>query len=343
MSDRPDHAMAAATSLTRSGRLAEATALLRRTLAGSGRTRASTGGASAHPLPTERLHMPGRVSGGELRSLSYANAAGSRAYRLYIPSGYRGAPTPLVIMLHGGTQSAEDFAAGTRMNAVAERDTFLVAYPEQSRAANRMGYWNWFEPAHQRRDAGEPSLVAGITREVMGACCVDAQRVWIAGLSAGGAMAAIMAATYPELYGAVGVHSGLPYGAAHDVQSAFAAMNGAGPATARPRPASVPLIVFTGDADKTVAPVNATRLVSDALAGGAATTTRTAGQVPGGHRFTRTDHRDAAGRIRAEAWTVHGAGHAWAGGSPAGSYTDRAGPDASAEMARFFREHGRRA
>lgn len=251
---------------------------------------------------------------------------------------------PLIVMLHGGGQHPIDVAIGTRLNELAERDGFLVAYPEQSRSANAMGYWNWFQPSDQVHGEGEPSLIAGITRRVMDEHSVDAGRVGVAGFSAGGAMAAVMGATYPDLYAAAAVHSGLSYRGAHDLPSALAAMSRGAPSRAVSRGRGIPLIVFHGDRDTVVDLANADDLVEQGLlATGtpAEAATTTLGQVPGGHAYTRTVYPGADGRPLVERWIVHGAGHAWSGGSAEGSYTDSRGPDASAELVRFLADNAR--
>jgi poly(hydroxyalkanoate) depolymerase family esterase len=273
---------------------------------------------------------------------TYSNPAGSRAYRLFIPSRYQGQPLPLVVMLHGCTQSPDDFAAGTRMNFIAEKQTCFVVYPAQRSEANQAKCWNWFRTADQQRGRGEPSLIAGITRQIMRDYAVDPARVYVGGLSAGAAAAAIMGATYHDLYAAIGVHSGLACGAATDLPSAFVAMRQGGGSDHRIIPGDgppVPTIVFHGDRDITVHPNNGDHILEQSMRATSAEKKVHRGQVPGGHAFTCTIHTNASGRGIFEHWNIHGAGHAWSGGNPAGSYTDPRGPDATREMLRFFLEH----
>ena len=247
---------------------------------------------------------------------------------------------PLVVMLHGCTQSPDDFATGTRMNHAAEAHGFIVAYPAQTGTANAQKCWNWFNPADQRRDGGEASLIAGISRQVMHDFAIDPSKVYVAGLSAGAAAAAIMANTYPELYAAVGIHSGLACGAAQNMQSAFTAMRRGNDGRARTATGRiVPAIVFHGNRDTTVNPRNADAVVAQAVQGQSLRTQVETAQVPNGHAYTCTSRIDGDGNTLTEQWVVHGAGHAWSGGSPDGSYTDPRGPDATAEMLRFFRQH----
>jgi poly(hydroxyalkanoate) depolymerase family esterase len=278
--------------------------------------------------------------GARFEERAVAEAAGSRRYKVYVPSGYRGQALPVVVMLHGCTQDPDDFAAGTRMNALAEEQTFLVAYPEQPPSANLQRCWNWFAPGDQVREGGEPALIAAVARAVIAEFSADPARIYAAGLSAGGAAAAILAATYPDLFAAVGVHSGLACGAARDLPTALAAMKGQGTAAPGQNPRPVPTIVFHGDGDRTVHPLNGDQVAAQALPGSgrAASLAETVSQgtSPGGMAYTRRVRSDASGRPLLEQWQLHGAGHAWSGGSPDGSYTDPRGPDASREMIRFF-------
>lgn len=345
MNGNRDFNMTEATRLTRAGRLSEASRLISRTLADAPEEH-----RAARMTPPKNGHASAGSIGTFVDAV-YPTAAGERRYKLYLPSGHGGAPLPLVVMLHGGTQGAEDFAAGTRMNSVAERERFRVVYPEQSAAANSMKYWNWFRAADQRRGAGEPALIAGITRQVIRRYGAGGAPTYVAGFSAGGAMAAVMAAVYPDLYAAVGVHSGLAYGAAHDVPSAFAVMKQGPPTDVRLPGEAIPLIVFQGDRDQTVDRVNGDRLIDQwgtvtrngrgAHATAGAAPTRHEGRVAGGRSYTQLSYPAAGARPAMEQWIVHGGGHAWSGGGPQGSYTDESGPDASAEMARFFRQHAR--
>jgi poly(hydroxyalkanoate) depolymerase family esterase len=227
------------------------------------------------------------------------------------------------------------------MNELADELGFIVAYPQQARTANVSRCWNWFNAADQQRELGEPALIAGITRTVIERYQADPRRVYVAGLSAGGAMAAIMGHTYPDLYAAVGIHSGLAYAAARDLPSALAAMRGDGPVTAvmagEPRHA-VPTIVFHGDEDSTVHPRNSHHAIARATSAGAPEAEVESGEARG-LEYTRSLQADASGKPVAEHWIVHGAGHAWSGGSIDGSFADPRGPDASREMLRFFLQH----
>ncbi len=297
---------------------------------------------------------PAASGAGQFVRRTLQHPAGARDYKLYTPAAKADAPTgprPLVVMLHGCTQSADDFAAGTRMNRLADEHGFLVLYPEQSASANTSRCWNWFRPQDQVREGGEPALIAAMVREVMSGqpagAQVDARRVFVAGLSAGAAMAVVLGETWPDLFAAVGAHSGLPFAAAHDIPSAMAAMKGRSvmgrahfPGTAddprRSATHAVPTIVFHGDRDHTVQLSNGEHITRQAAGKSALQASSEAGTAAGGRRFTRQLHTDPAGRVLVEQWTVHGAGHAWSGGDAAGTYTDNAGPDASAEMLRFF-------
>jgi poly(hydroxyalkanoate) depolymerase family esterase len=285
-----------------------------------------TGSVVRAPVPV--------ADGARFEERTYANSAGSRVYKLFVPSGYVGQEVPLVVMLHGCRQSPDDFAVGTGMNQLAEEQSFLVAYPAQSAAANVSRCWNWFKATDQERDRGEPSLIAGIAREIMRDFKVAPARVSIAGLSAGGAAAAIMGATYPELFDAVGVHSGLACGAALDMPSAFGAMR-TGARDLRRRGA-VRTIVFHGDKDMTVNSVNGDQVIAQSAPATNSRVSVCRGESPQGARYTRTVYTDESGQDTMEQWVVHGLGHAWSGGNPAGSYTDPRGPDASREMVRFF-------
>jgi poly(hydroxyalkanoate) depolymerase family esterase len=274
----------------------------------------------------------------ELISARYTSDAGSLDYKLFIPENYDGSPCPLVIMLHGCSQDARDFARGTGMNAVADQAGCLVAYPEQSPSANSGKCWNWFEDAHHHRGGGEPALIAGVTRQIMDDYAVDPGRVFVAGLSAGGAMAVVLGRTYPDLFAAVGCHSGLAYGCAVGTGAAMQAMQyGQAAGTNRAGSSVTPLIVFHGDMDGTVHPRNGEGVIEQSLqlSGLRHLSAHETGEARG-RSFTREVHRSAAGGILAERWTVHGSGHAWSGGQREGSYADAKGPDASREMLRFF-------
>ena len=269
--------------------------------------------------------LRGNKAPGRFVKRSFSNGAGTRAFKVYLPARYRGQALPLVVMLHGCKQTPDEFALATGMNRLADELGFVVVYPAQPWSANYSKCWNWFRPRDQQRDGGEPSLIAGITRQVIGRYNVDRRRVYVAGLSAGGAMAAIMAATYPDLYAAAGIHSGLPYASARDGASAIAAMRGLRSADATLP--DVPTIVFHGDRDGTVHHRQADY-------GGPAAQIKTETGEAGGRAYTRTLY--GTGKAFVEHWLVHGAGHAWYGGNPEADYADAKGPDAAREMLRFF-------
>lgn len=274
---------------------------------------------------------------GTFVSARFADARMERDYMLYIPPQAGERPLPLLVMLHGCTQDSRDFAAGTRMNDLAKEQGCFVLYPTQSKKANPQRCWNWFKHSHQQRGRGEPALLVAMARDVMSRHAIDPRRVYVAGLSAGGAMAAILGDAYPDLFAAVGVHSGLATGAAKDLPSALAAMrSGAASSAGRSGP---PTIVFHGDADATVHPANGEHVVSASAASPASDHQVDRQRAPGGRAYTRGVHRSPDGAVQAEHWVIHGGGHAWSGGSREGSYTDPEGPDATREMFRFFLEH----
>jgi poly(hydroxyalkanoate) depolymerase family esterase len=372
MNDTFQRLMAEATRLTRAGHLGRATAAIQAALAGA----ACAGEqATAAPVATDAaqvidvdavevvevdtLHVvdldaplgePPVIHPATPADRAFASAddgfisgihherAGKRAYKLYVPPGHRGRRMPLVVMLHGCTQGPDDFAAGTRMNDAARDQGFLVLYPAQDQHANASRCWNWFKHNHQERGRGEPHLIAGMTRHVIERYGVDAERVYVAGLSAGGAMAAILGEAYPDLFAAVGVHSGLPAKSAADLPGALKAMKEGAPAGGTR--AGPPTIVFHGDRDTTVHPVNGERIAASRH--GHATPESETALSANGRRYTRVSYRDGSGRVVTEHWVVHGGAHAWSGGDPRGSYTDAKGPDATTEMLRFFFAHSNR-
>jgi poly(hydroxyalkanoate) depolymerase family esterase len=324
---------------------AEAAAARLRMPLGETLTRLRSGELPSFALSPDALAKLGKrptvrvPEGASFLSRSFACEAGVRPYKVYVPSALRGARAPLIVMLHGCTQNADDFAVGAGMNRLAEEHGLVVAYPEQPLTANHLGCWNWFNEGDQRRDSGEPSIIAGVTRFLIAEMNLDPARVFVAGLSAGGAMADVMSATYPDLYAAAGVHSGLPYGVATDQASAFLAMSGK--SSRRPRRAArrARTIIFHGASDAKVHPTNADRIMSEARAGMSGTHHETTQRgTSNGRHYRRTVVADERGVSQLEYWAIDGLGHAWSGGSPEASHTEPRGPDASLEMLRFFLE-----
>ena len=288
---------------------------------------------------------------------SYSNAAGTRSYELAVPSSYKpGTPAPLIVALHGCTETANQFGKLTRFSELAEAKGFIVVYPEQSKSANKMGCWNWFQDANVKRGTGEPAIIAGITQSIQQHYSVDPRRIYVAGLSAGGAMSAVMGATYPDLYAAYGVGSGCEYTAG----AACAGYQSADPELAGRRAYQamgsyarvVPFIAFQGDKDTTVPPINATQLVragqvtadwaDDGQANGSvpkAAVKTVDARVSGGRTYTVNRYSERAGYELAQYWLVHGMNHAWSGGDPSQQYADPTGPNESAAMLDFFISH----
>lgn len=358
--------MAEALRLTTSGDLRQATRLIQSSLSGSASKPSENTAASEPPTdltPGQRTLALPRPGVEDLRQAKprpertdlepdadrfgerqYAGPEGLMSYMLYRPAGIE-VGSPLVIMLHGCTQTPENFALGTGMNALADEMGFIVAYPRQTSAANMQRCWNWFKPGDQQRGKGEPALIAAIARQIVADHGTDERRIYVAGLSAGGAAAAILGNAYPDIFSAIGIHSGLACGAARDMPSAFAAMRN-GPANARggtKRAPFVPVITFHGDRDATVDPVNSAHIIATPVQASpvSLTTRKEKGGSAGMHAYTREISCGRDGNILIEQWTVHGAGHAWSGGHAPGTYVDKNGPDASRAMMTFFLQHSR--
>jgi poly(hydroxyalkanoate) depolymerase family esterase len=319
------------------------------------------------------LALPNVANAGEWVNGSASNASGTRNYVLWVPSGFQNQdkrnPVPLLMMLHGCMQTPQDLAAISGMNQVADKNNFLVVYPDQTKEANPLRCWIWFDPKHQARDSGEPSILAAIVKQVAATYNIDARRVYVAGISAGAAMAVVMGATYPDVFHGIGVNSGLAFKAGSDLQSGLAAMKQGGPDPKQlgfeafksmreswgdhpPRDKRrMPVIVFHGAADPYLNPINADQVIgqwartndylddgkdNDSVKAQPAKTIE--GSVPAGHSYTKSAYNDSAGRLLLEKWIVKGLGHSWSGSPAAAPFADPKGPNASEEMWRFFRE-----
>jgi poly(hydroxyalkanoate) depolymerase family esterase len=314
------------------------------------------------------LVFPVLANAGKWISGTATNASESRTYQLWVPASYdQKKRVPLVMMLHGCMQNPQGLAAISGMNEIAEQNNFLVVYPEQTAVANPLRCWNWFDPKHQMREAGEPALLAAVIKQVFASYRVDTARVYVVGISAGGAMANVMGVSYPDLFSAIGVSAGLEFKAATTVEGGLAAMKQGGPdpaqqgllafkamgASARTR-RRMPVIVFQGEADPYVNPANAEQLIQQWVSTNnhlantridykviAQPAQTVEGSVAGGYAYTRSIYQDGAGRNAMEKWIVKGLGHAWSGSPAAGLFADPKGPRASQEMWRFFVETGK--
>ena len=368
-----------ATRLTGIGKLMDATRLIQRALA-----RTASDDAPVRPamerLPQAKTSDPGNIRAPESMQAeppahrqspelqpSVAAASGRASsftlhqfdfegktypYRLFIPAVRAGdealfAKMPLVVLLHGCKQDAADFAHGTAMNTLAQTNQAMVLYPEQITSSNAMRCWNWFESEHQQAGRGEPGMIAALTQKITRQHDADPARVYVAGLSAGGAMAAVVAALYPQVFAAVGIHSGLAAGAAQSMVQAFSAMQKGSKGrmgNANSDAAAMPTIVFHGSADQTVNPKNAghiTQFALTAFKSEGQTLVKSTAMVAArkDEPTERTQYLDASGKPFVESWSIAAGPHAWSGGSAQGSYTDPDGPDASEAMLAFFLQH----
>lgn len=368
-------ALREAKALTLQGRLMEATRQIQLGLgAGAGAAKPSAGGSNSDEveMPVEWSTGPSRAPaadvavediafrevfkpvplvepvtsvppapGADFDLKNFVFGAQHYGYHLFIPANRGTAALPLLVMLHGCKQDALDFSAGTAMNALAERDQFMVLYPQQIRHANSMGCWNWFEPAHQQHGRGEPGMIAALASHIVQTHNGDAPRVYVAGLSAGGAMAALVGKLHPEIFAGVAVHSGLPPGAARDLPTALAAMRSGPGRTAGVVPIGLPTLVIHGSADKTVASANASRMAQEEVAywarqGVALDLQKFDSHTQSGRGATVSRWSDPRGKALVEVWSIASAPHAWAGGDASGSYTDPKGPSASEAVVWFF-------
>jgi poly(hydroxyalkanoate) depolymerase family esterase len=321
-------------------------------------------GIFRHP-PGEPAARPPIAEGGWVTG-SVRVAAGSRKYKLWVPAAADEARSsvPLVMMLHGCSQKPEDLAEISGMNGVADKNGFLVVYPEQPLRANLLHCWNWYDPKHQSRGGGEPSILAAIVEEIGATHPIDRERVYVGGISAGAAMAIVLGATYPDVFRGIGAVAGVAFGAANSLRSGLATMKHGGPDPARQGlaafeamnhpsvknpPGRMPVIVFHGDADRIVNPVNAEQVIAqwartnqlldgnqDGDAAFDASSKFSEGQKSAGRPFRKYSYKDAGGRLRMEQWIVEGMGHAWPGSPQPGEFADPRGPNASQEMWRFF-------
>ena len=295
----------------------------------------------------------------------YHDATGNHPYFVYTPSTYHhGTAVPLLVLLHGCTQKAADFAAGTGMNQLAEQYGFIALYPQQKRTSNQTLCWNWYKSSHQFRDRGEPALIAHMVQAISentSQWTIDSSRVYVVGASAGAAMAVILGATYPDIFAAIGVHSGVEYQAVTNIIGGLKLVLGGGPDPVKQGQKAfeamgsykrmVPTIVFQGTRDRIVPPINGDQVVQQWMqtnhlasqglyvADFKNPTTTTSGQVPEGLTYTVSTWEDHTGKEVQQYWKIDGLAHAWSGGNPAVSYTDPRGPNASEVMYQFFMKH----